>query len=371
MNRWDLQATAPTHSGFGPLSIRTHLLLLISAVLLPMLVLAAILAWNFGVSKQERIAAERLDVADDMSALIDREVKSRAGFLSGVGMAPAFRAGQADTVEAVTALALERGFLGLGLFEANGRARFVSPQAMRPAFVRPEALGLAEVVAGRSLFVSNLLAIDDGKPSVYVVSVPVTLDGKVAFVLSGALSAASLQSLFAEAGLPDAWTASIVDRAGLLLARSQRPEAFVGLPAQAAMAEAAKGGQKSGQFDVVSLEGVAVKNTFLRSRLTGWTSDVAVPSAVVNAPLWRSMLGMLVLGVALTLIALFLATLVANRITRAVHQLGRAAVAFAAGDVVPVQVSATAHVEDVSQALEAAASTANLARPTGDARRRD
>jgi hypothetical protein len=360
MNRWNSQATTATNSGFGPLSIRTHLLLLISAVLLPMLVLAAILAWNLGVSKQERIATERLDVADDLSALIDREVKSRAGFLSGVGMGPAFRAGQADTVAAITALALERGFLGLALFEPDGRVRSVSPEAMRPAFARPEAVGIPEILSGRALFVSNLLAIDDGRPSIYLVSVPVTLDGRVAFVLSGAMSAASLQSLFAEAGLPDAWTASIVDRDGLLLARSQRPETFVGLPALASMVEAAKGGRKSGEFDVVSREGVAVKNTFLRSPLTGWTSDVAVPSTVVNAPLWKSMLGMLALGLVLTLIALFLATLVANRITRAVHQLGRAAVAFAAGDVVPVQVSATTRIEDVSQALEAAASTANL-----------
>ena len=42
-------------------SIRTHLLRLIAAVILPMLALAGVLAWYYGSAARQTIEAERLD----------------------------------------------------------------------------------------------------------------------------------------------------------------------------------------------------------------------------------------------------------------------------------------------------------------------
>jgi hypothetical protein len=73
-------------------------------------------------------------------------------------------------------------------------------------------------------------------------------------VLSGALPVQRLQRLFAESGLSrggelglrDAWSADVVDRKGIMLVRSQRPEAFVGQLAQAPMVQASAGAATSG-----------------------------------------------------------------------------------------------------------------------------
>ena len=53
------RASGPSY-GF---SIRTHLLRLIAAVILPMLALAGVLAWYYGSAARQTIEAERLDVA--------------------------------------------------------------------------------------------------------------------------------------------------------------------------------------------------------------------------------------------------------------------------------------------------------------------
>jgi hypothetical protein len=150
----------------------------------------------------------------------------------------------------------------------------------------------------------------------------------------------------------------VVDRKGIIVARSQRPEAFVGLPAQAPMVRASTGDVPSGFFDVVLRDGIDIRNAFQRIPGTGWMVGVAVPAAVVNATQWETTPTMASIGLGLTLLSVLLGSLVASRIVHGVHQLGHAAVGLASGDIEPMAVSRTARISDVSHALEAAAAAA-------------
>jgi hypothetical protein len=344
-------------------SIRSYLQLLIAAILVPMLVLVAYLAWHYGSASRRTIEAQRLDVVSNLTHLTDREIQATSAFLTGVATSPGLQVGNPETQRRVTYVALGAGFVGLGIFDASGRLIFSEPAAVRPAFADAASVGAPIVLAGRRFYVSDLVSAGDAK--LFVVSVPIVVEGKVAFVLSGALPVQRLQKLFAEsglrggeAGLRDAWSAGMVDRKGTILARSQRPEAYVGQPAQAPMIEAATGEATSGLFDVMSRDGIDIKNAFQRISEVGWTVGVAVPAAVVNATLWDTALSMTAIGLGLTLLSVLLGSLVASRIAHGVHQLGHAAVGLASGDIVPLQVSRTAQLSDVSHALEAAAAAA-------------
>jgi len=103
---------------------------------------------------------------------------------------------------------------------------------------------------------------------------------------------------------------------------------------------------------------VDVKNSFQRSAVSGWTAAVAVPASVVNAPLHRTALSMAAVGLALTLLSLFLGSLVAGRISRAVQQLGMASAAFASSHAVPLPTSMLTELQDVAQAMEVSAERA-------------
>jgi hypothetical protein len=356
----------PRHnSGVGTAySIRSYLQLLIAAILVPMLVLVAYLAWNYGSASRRTIEAQRLDVVSNLTHLIDREIKATSGFLTGIATSPGLQAGNPETQHRVTNVALGAGFVGLAVFDTSNRLMFSEPAAIKPAFADADAVGVAAILGGQEFHVSNLVRAGDAK--LFLVSVPIMVEGKVAFVLSGALPAHRLQKLFAESGLlrggelglRDAWSAGVVDRKGIILARSQRPEAFVGQLAQAPMVQASAGDAMSGLFDVVSRDGIDIKNAFQRIPEIGWTVGVAVPAAVVNAPLRETALTMAAIGLALTLLSVLLGSLVASRIVHGVHQLGHAAVGLASGDIVPLAVSRTAQISDVSHALEAAAAAA-------------
>lgn len=350
-------ALPPSRSS-GPsygFSIRTHLLRLIAAAILPMLVLAGVLAWYYGMAARQTIAAERLDVANNIANLLDREIGSMGGFLNGVSVSPGFRSGDARVVEVTASMARERGFEVLVLFDRSGHVQMVVPPESADFHVTAEDAGVAEVVGGNKLFVSDLHAVQGARPGLFFLSVPVVVDGRIAYVLSGGVAPKRLQGLFAEAGLRPDWRSGIVDRSGIIVARYRDANIYAGKEAQPPMIAAAKGEASSGLFDVIDRDGIEVKNSFYRSPVTGWTAGVAVPASVVNAPLWNTVIVLGVASACFILMSLVLAILVASRITRAVYQLGQAVMAFATGESVAVPATTLTELRDVLSLIEGTA----------------
>ncbi len=344
------------------LSIRGYMMLLIAAIMLPMLTLVAIIAWDYGKAAQRTIEAQRLDVANNIKIMIDREIDQTAGFLDGLSNAPGLRNNRSDVVERVTRMARERGFRSLAVYDLSG-AQTLASAAVAPA-IPAESVGLAEIKAGRKVFVSNLISNTGEKPGLYFVSVPTFADGQLVGMLTGGLPVSRLQKLFEEAGLTarQGWSAGITDREGILLARSKNPETFVGVPAQRPMYDFARGTANAGLYQNIDRDGINVKNAYERSLTSGWSTSVAVPTVIVDAPLWHTALTMTVIGVVLTLVSLLLAFLVASHLSRAIQRLGIAAVAIASGDVVRMPASNIAELQDVSRSIEVTGAVARRSR---------
>src|SRR6185437_15486278 len=227
--------------------------------MLPMLILVAIVAWDYGRAAQRTIEAQRLDVANNIKYMIDREIDQTVGFLDGISNAPGLRNNNPAIVDRIMDMARSRGFEALVVYDTTGKLAF-SPEAAAES-VPSEELGFSQIMAGSKVFVSNLIAKAGRKPGLYFVSVPMLDNGKVVAMLSGGLPPQRLQRLFAESGLRDSWSAGIVDRQGILLARSRLPERYVGVAAQQPMADAARSDKMAGLFEVVDRDGIRVKNS--------------------------------------------------------------------------------------------------------------
>jgi hypothetical protein len=344
--------TVPSRRFFANLSIRAYLMLLIAAVLVPMLVLAGVLAWHYGDAERRTIEAQRIDVVNNLVHLIDRDVQTMAGFLGGVALSPGLQAGDPEVVRNVAVQAREHGFQSLAMFDRSGRL-VVSVLGDRPASA--DAAGVAAVVGGQRLFVSTLQIAAEGRPGLFYVSVPVVRDGQVVLVVSGGVALPRLQQLFVEAGLRQSWRAGIVDRQGTILATSRNAEALVGARAQQPLVQAVQAGQSNGLFDVVSRDGVEMKNSFQRSTASGWTASVAVPTKVIEQPFRDTAMLLGAAALALTLIGLLQAILVAGAIAGAVRQLGAAVVAFASRSEVVLPPWTVRELRDVLRVIESTA----------------
>ena len=351
----------PARRVFADLSIRAYLVLLIAAVLVPMLVLAGVLAWHYADAERRTIEAQRVDVANNLGHLIDRDIEGMAGFLNGVALLPRLQAADPEILRRVIGLARQRAFESLGLFDRNGKLLLSLPEG-GPPFASADAVGVSAVVGGQPLFVSDLRRTPEGKPGPYYISVPALRDGEIVLVLTGGINARHLQKLFGEAGLRESWRAGIVDRQGTILAVSRESETLVGVRAQEPLVQAVHSGRANGLFDVVSRDGVKMSNSFQRSTISGWTAAVAVPTAVIEEPFRNTALVLGMAALLLTLIGLLQAVLVASAIAGSVRQLGAAVVAFASRREVMLPPWTMRELRDVLRVIE---STAAMGWPKG------
>lgn len=350
----------PSVRAYRYTSIRLWLMLLVGGVLVPMLALALTMSWQYVVAARATIAAQRLDVANNLNNLVEREIGSLAGFLEGLAASRGLLEDQRDAVQMAMHMAQARGFESIAVFASDGRIQSASSTGTREAVPAAERIGIKQALSQNRMVVSELQH-DLGAPYLFFVSVPVSLNGQSTVIVSGSVAVSRLQGLFAEAGLREGWRAGIVDQAGTIVARSREPEIFVGKPAQRPMVEAALGIPGSGLFDVVSRDGLEVRNAFQRSPLTGWTVVVAVPAVIENAPYWSTSLSIGALVLSLILLGLILATRVAGRITKAVYAIGRAVAALANNESVPLPTRTLLEFREVWHLIESLA----VRRPKG------
>ena len=142
------------------------------------------------------------------------------------------------------------------------------------------------------------------------------------------------------------------------MARSHRHGDFVGRPATRNYQENTRG--HGGIFRGTTLEGVASLAAYARTSLGEWRVSVAVPLAVLEAPLWRSFWWVTGAGAALTGLAVLLALALARRVETSVGALTAAAAELGAGRGVPLPVTPVREVNAVGAALAAAGAELSL-----------
>ncbi|RAI42321.1 HWE histidine kinase domain-containing protein [Rhodoplanes roseus] len=345
-NGWSLSG-APT--------IRSRLLVLVAATLLPVLVFAG--AVILAQAEQEHAALELRseEIATATNRLIDSHVLATEQALRVLaGFAPRTSEDRTAFHRHATETALRLG-KEIALLDSDGQ-QLVSTR-LRPDAELPRR---ADMTPLAGLFSSDRLVVTDlitgaltGRP-VALIAVPVYRDGRVDGILAAGIHPDDLGDVLREAGVPETWIAAVVDRNGVFVARSRQPETYVGQAARPELLAAATGGRLQGRFDNVTWEGVAQTNAFQRSTVTGWTAVIGVPQAVLQAPRHRAY-AMLAIGTAFAGLALALAAFFARRIAEPVRALQGAAMALAHGVSLPPAQPRIRELADVWRAFETAA----------------
>jgi C4-dicarboxylate-specific signal transduction histidine kinase len=170
-----------------------------------------------------------------------------------------------------------------------------------------------------------------GKPIVTLGYPVLAADGSVAGALGLSIDLSRLQTVFAEVPLPAGSVITLLDRSGLVLARSVDGERFIGTTVATPPADLSSAPPTVG----VDPDGVERLAALAPVRRGPWVLSVAIPRSVVPEtllPLWRRNM-MIVAGAALALLAL--GVLVAWQTTLHVNRLRSAAGQIATGDLSP------------------------------------
>ena len=120
------------------------------------------------------------------------------------------------------------------------------------------------------------------------VEVPVIEDDDVHYALTMALNATRFENLLQGQRLEPHWITGITDRKGIILARSERHDEFVGKPLPAELFKRSL--EAKGVFRATSVAGEQILRATVPSRVTGWLVSATVPVSYLEAPRRRGIL---------------------------------------------------------------------------------
>lgn len=342
------------------MNVRSHLVRLVFAALVPVTILSAALVLHVG--RQERAANEASlrNVARALTQSVDTEVSRTITTLELLAETEPLRQGDygaiRDRLEAAMRI---HGRWSNVVLIGEGGERLVNLRVPRGTPPPPAGnnQGWREALASGRPHVTGVYRSRITDHPAVSVMVPVRSGGAPRYVLSAIIEYERWTELL-KAQLPEGWIAAIDDRDGVIFARSERPEAFVGKEAapsvRALYAAGSAGGGRS-----TNREGADIEVAFNTSALTGWHTLVIVPVEVLEAPARRSLV---VWGAGTALIfalalggAFYAARPLSAGIEglrEAVETLGRTGSPRAPASTVAEVQAAGAAIEDVARTLE-------------------
>jgi hypothetical protein len=316
-------------------SLRTHLVLLVLAAVLPLLVLAVAMMRQQLAEKREIVDSGMQGTARALTLAVDGEVKASLAILETLGSSPLLESGNLKAFHDLSVRAMEgRRGAYIILFDASGKplvnssrpfgSSLPSPlQAAESAGFDPRyrevPMGGAEpvrrVVSTGRPFISNLfISLVTREPRIGL-DIPVMRDGALRYVLELSLDAAEFSRLLAEQRSPDSSIVTIVDRHGIVIASSVSASSNVGKPLAPDLAGRIANGS-SGAGTGRDSEGVPVYHVFTASPLTGWNTSLSVARSAAYAPLSNATTALAMGALMAILVTLVTAILIGRRVMR-------------------------------------------------------
>lgn len=300
------------------LSIRTLLLLLVLACVLPsVLVTVGVLTYDYQRERRQLIENTVL-TARAISGQVDQMFSGQKASLHTLATSPTLYALDHKEFYDQAQLALQnqlgRNILltdnhGIGL--VNTLVPYGTPIVQSDSKAQTVRLGNTHAPA-----VSDLFRGATDNKLVVSVAVPVVRAGVHEYNVSLRIAPSVFSNLLARQGLSPDWLAAIADSSGTVVARTRDNDRFLGTKLPPNLLNALL---KKSEGSVLSntLEGIPAVGVFSQSEETGWIVAIGIPLELLTENLRRQLFVLMFLTCIVLLLGLSLAWLVSGRIIRA------------------------------------------------------
>ena len=315
------------------MKIRSHLALIVTATLLPVVIFSAV-ALEMMLESERKAALKGLqEVARSTALIVDRDLGSAAAELRVLAGSqrlarsdwPAFY----EQAKALSSTAASWTYLvdadGTQLINTGVAYGAALPQL--PHFAAPASLPALQ--SGRPM-VSDLLNLPLSPNHITTVSVPVDINGVRRYALARAFTSDYFSDVFRQPGISPAWTVAIFDRHGSFVARTHAGESMIGHPARPELVAAAAAAAQ-GTLRHKTWEGTDSFDVFTHSDLSGWTVAVAVPADMVESAARQAVMVAALGLLAALIMAAGTAALVSRRLVASISDVDNAAKVLASG----------------------------------------
>ena len=338
--------------------LKWYLIGLTIGTLLPVVVFAALVLARLSAEERAELAGRVTQDARALTGSLDREMAASVRALQALGESDSLD--RRDLVsfqeEAARVLRTEPSWLRLHLLSPDGRQLLNTRYGIGPNLppdLDPESL--REAVESRRPEIGNLFRMRDGENWAFSMRVPVIREGEVRYILSALTTPRALAEVVSHDTLSHhEWIRTVLDRRGIVAARTRDAERFLGQPVSAAVLARTRASPE-GVFRDATPEGDRVYLAFSRSTLSGWACLMTIPADVLDGPARRSLLAIAGIGLALLLVSSGGALFMSRRLSRAIGSAERAADALAHGGRPVPASSSIAELAHLGLALERSA----------------
>jgi signal transduction histidine kinase/ActR/RegA family two-component response regulator len=338
-------------------TLRSHLLILSLATLLPMVALAAFLAAALIERERGTFRQGAMHWARSLMTAVDAELRGSIGTLQALAASRELERGDLKGFhrEALGVLRSQPNWRNVHLASPDGQQL---ASALRPFGAElpriPSMQSVEETLENRQPAVGDLVIGPVTGTWDVAVRVPVVLAGEIRYVLSAIVDPDSFAALFAQQKIPAGWVVVLLDRQRRIIARLPPLEAGLMAPPEFAQA---LGRAPEGWYSGRNLDGAEIHAPYVTSSLSGWTLGTPVPRAVLDAAARRTAWWLAAGVLGALLLATALALWLSRRIARPMSSLAAAArnIHGAQADM-PQPAARVAEVREIAMALGEAAS---------------
>ncbi len=295
-----------------------RLALLVAGTTLPLILFAAGIVFNNYRQDRQNATQRVLETVRSIRLVLDAEMQRITGALQVLSLTNALRDRDFDGFRRISQGFLDQYGEGGVILVADREGRQVfssltSDTASLP--LRNNLSVVKKVFTEKQPIYSNLFYGSVKKQMIVTVEVPVLQGDEVLYDISFSPPIAIFQAMIEQQRPSKDWTLSIFDGEGTNFARVPNPQETAGKRASPSLhAEMFRSPEAT--LTTVSLEGVPLITSFVRSSLTGWTVAAGVAESSLVAPLWRNLAITSVMGAVLLMVGLAFAVRMATQIAR-------------------------------------------------------
>jgi signal transduction histidine kinase/CheY-like chemotaxis protein len=332
--------------------IRTRLLLLVLAVLIPAFLAAALgIGYVYGEAQKSHRKSLR-EATRALALLVDNDIEARAGILQSLADSPALDRGDLATFYEHALKTGTARDAGIVLADPEGRVLLNTAVPFGTRNIRNSGtlLELRKRHGPDGTVVSNLYISPHRGTRSFAIQVPVRRGGQILYYLSMGADARQFQAMMARQSLPQSWIGAILDRNGLIVARSHEPETYAGRSAREGLIALMKV-QPEGFYDGTTLSGESTLASFSHAPQSEWTFVVNVPQEELQRTALRATVFMGSVSLILLGFALLGAFAVARKTVGPIEALRLSAERLGSGDTVLPVASGIREMDEVAAAM--------------------
>ena len=328
---------------FNHLGISGRLILLVLALALPLNLVIVGVIWDLVRRADEVQRTSLLYAARSIAAAVEAEIGKYLALAEALSRSPALLDDNLDAFEAEARRAFPaEGEAWLLIADVNGQQLMNTLAQPGKPLPRRNPLGIEaqqRASATGSMVISDVLRGRVAQDWVVNIEVPIFRNSQAFRGLAVGISHQQFLPLLSAGDIPKSWLVGIMDGQGRYIARVPQRGAQVGQLASEGW-RAIK--DRTGLFELSSLEGEALIHANTHPSIGGWTVGVAVKKAELQDAAWSTVRWAAMLGAGLSAASLLLAWSLARQITRPIGQLRQA---FADASVEPAKTIAMAPPE--------------------------